>query len=91
MADAPLSLVEARKKRGDLDPVACLRALLAEIEAGASVPDRLLIVCVSERDGLSVDVRLSGMPSDGSARDAVEALGLLDIARHHVWGCVVTA
>lgn len=61
----PLSLVERRAKRGDLNPLACAKGLVEALEADPTLADELVIITVKrDAEGLTPEVRVASPKSD---------------------------
>lgn len=79
----PTDLKVVRDTRGDLDPAACLRHLLCEIEAGRNI-DQLMIISINyDNDSAGVEVRYAGCRA--APYSLQDGMGLLEMARHYLW------
>lgn len=82
----PTKLAAVRARRGDLDAVALLRALIEDIEKVDIRPTTFIVVCGKDEGAHAyrVDVRMAG----GSP---LVALGLLEAAKAQILGASVEA
>lgn len=82
----PIDLTATRAQRGDRDPLACAKALVADLESGALVADELAIVAVkyaTQTQGVEVSVRAANQRP--SPAGSVDAMGTLAVGQHWLW------
>jgi len=81
----PVKLAEYRGARGDRDPIACVRALLEDLEAGKLKPTHAIIVLGTETEaGIETEVR-------AATPHHHDVFALLEMGRHYLLRCMGVA